>query len=358
MKKAVLGFALAFLASALAAQPVVTSISPQTGPANGGTEVTISGSALLPRVNCFDPCPATVTFGEVLVTVTRETDTQLTVVTPAHLPGTVDVVVHVAGEEPIRLPAAFTFDGGAENAWESILLPIYFPGTIEGAFDSRWQADLWIRNNGNEVAYLAPWPCPPDEPCPPVFPLTYALQPGRHLRGLPPHFQPDTNPGQLLWVSRSVADDLAFGLRFADTARGSLNGGTDMPVVREEDLHLEPLHLLNVPMTHDYRVLLRLYETAYDDSTFRIVLYAYDASGVQRVLYQDEMGIANPQEGPFKTEAAYLQYDITRLLDTDDKAWPEAIHVEIVPLKAGSRFWAMASVTNNETQLVTLVTPQ
>lgn len=358
MKKAVIAFALAFLPSVLSAQPVVSSLSPQSGPTAGGTEVTITGSGLLPRVQCFDPCPATVTFGDVTVTVSDESETQLTVITPAHLAGTVDVVVLVAGEEPIRLPAAFTFDGGAEAAYEPILLPIYFPGTIEGMHGSRWQADLWIRNNGNEAALLAPWPCPADQPCPATFPLTHALESGKHLRGLPPFFQVDSNPGQLLWVSRNAADDVSFSLRFADTARGALNGGTDMPVVRESDLSLKPLHLLNVPMTHDYRVLLRLYETAYEDSIFRIVVYAYDASGVQRVLIQDEIGISNPQEGLFRTETAYLQYDVTRLLDRDDQAWPETIHIEIVPLKPGSRFWAMASVTNNDTQLVTLVTPQ
>lgn len=358
MKKALLILVLSFHAFALAAQPVVTAITPASGPASGGTEVTITGSQLLPRVQCFDPCPATVTFGEVTVTVTHETETQLTVVTPAHRPGTVDVLVHVAGEQPVRLAAAFAFDGGPEAGYEPVLLPIYFPGTIEGAHGSRWQADLWIRNGSNETALLAPWPCPPDEACPATIPLTYSLLPGRHLRGLSPHFQVDSNPGHLLWVSRDTVDDVAFSLRFADTARGELNGGTDMPVVRERDLHLDSLNLLNVPMTHDYRVLLRLYETAYRDSSFRIAFYAYDASGVQRVLYQDELGITNPQDGPFRTESGYLQYDVTRLLDMDSTAWPETIHVEITPLKPGSRFWAMASVTNNDTQLVTLVTPQ
>src|SRR5688572_32790469 len=36
----------------------------------------------------------------------------------------------------------------------------------------------WMRNNGTSIATLAPWPCPPDLVCLPVFPLTFALQPG------------------------------------------------------------------------------------------------------------------------------------------------------------------------------------
>jgi hypothetical protein len=34
------------------------------------------------------------------------------------------------------------------------------------------------------------------------------------------------------------------------------------------------------------------------------------------------------------------------------------VRIEITPLTAGSRYWSFASVTSNETQIVTLVTPQ
>lgn len=34
------------------------------------------------------------------------------------------------------------------------------------------------------------------------------------------------------------------------------------------------------------------------------------------------------------------------------------VRVEVEPLGEGARFWAFVSVTNNETQHVTLITPQ
>ena len=59
----------------------------------------------------------------------------------------------------------------------------------------------------------------------------------------------------------------------------------------------------------------------------------------------------------FRSEAAYAQLDITDLLKLR-KAWPAVARVEIVPRTPGSRYWAFVSLTNNQTQLVTLVTPQ
>lgn len=49
--------------------------------------------------------------------------------------------------------------------------------------------------------------------------------------------------------------------------------------------------------------------------------------------------------------------DITQLLHLR-LAWPQSARIEVQPLTAGSRYWAVVSLTNNETQLVTLVTPQ
>jgi hypothetical protein len=83
-------------------QIAVDSISPSTGPASGGTVVTISGDNVVPI------------FG-VLFEATSGTDIQIisanefTVVTPAHVPGTVDVVADGFGFD--TLDSAFTFEG-------------------------------------------------------------------------------------------------------------------------------------------------------------------------------------------------------------------------------------------------------
>jgi hypothetical protein len=63
----------------------ITSVSPNSGTADGGTSVTISGTGF--------QSGATVSIGGTNATVSSNTSTALTVSTPAHAAGTVDVVV-------------------------------------------------------------------------------------------------------------------------------------------------------------------------------------------------------------------------------------------------------------------------
>jgi hypothetical protein len=41
-----------------------------------------------------------------------------------------------------------------------------------------------------------------------------------------------------------------------------------------------------------------------------------------------------------------------------DASTVKNFHVKITPVTPGIRFWAMVSLTNNETQLITTITPQ
>ena len=80
----------------------VTSVSPNTGPAAGGTTVTITGTNFLPG--------ATVTFGGTAATgVTFVSQTQLTAVTPAHAAGAVNVVVTNSPTDTATLTGGFTY---------------------------------------------------------------------------------------------------------------------------------------------------------------------------------------------------------------------------------------------------------
>ncbi|HYH09682.1 MAG TPA: IPT/TIG domain-containing protein [Thermoanaerobaculia bacterium] len=335
--------------------PIVSSITPDRGPAAGGTEVTIGGNNFLPAVQCVVPCPATVTFGDVTVPIKSESDARLVVVTPAHPGGTVDVTVHVAGRNSTTVQDAFTFDEGIEAGYEQVLLPVYLDGTVPGANGTQWKTDLWIRNNAFEGATLAPWPCPAGQVCPPVIPLTFTLNPGLSLHNLPPFFQtPDANTSRVLWVREP--SNVSFSLRFADVSRSSLNGGTDMPVIRENELLRENSQLFNVPLSTQFRVLLRVYDLAYPVSKFRLTFHAQTEAD-EPAQHSVEITAITPQTGEFRSEAAYAQFDVTDLLRME-RTWPEAVRIEVTPLTPGSRYWAFASVTNNETQLVTLVTPQ
>ncbi len=344
------------LASTAAAQKAasIEKISPSSALSSGGTEITITGSGFLSDVQCLLPCPTTVTFGTVTVPLKAESDTRLVVITPAHAPGPVNLVLNIAGD--VVEPVPFLFTPDEDDAFEMALVPVHVDGVLNGVGGSRWQTDFWVRNSNVTPIELAPWPCEA-EACATVFPPVYSVAPGRSLRSLPALSEaPDGNPSRLVYVARSGAAKVSFGLRFADTSRASLDGGVELPIVREQELLAATAQLFNVPLGRSFRVLLRIYETHYTTSRFRVSVYPQSEDD-EPLVTSMELTATSAHEGTFRPKASYAQFDITRLLE-EAKTWPETVRIEIEPLTPGSAFWAFASLTNNETQTVTLVTPQ
>jgi hypothetical protein len=341
---------------AYAQAPDVTEIQPSQGPAEGGTRVIIRGDNLSVPVQCVLPCPPIVEFGGIEVEAVAETDERLVVTTPAHEAGTVDVTIFIPGRETVTIDDGFTFLAGADAGYEQILLPIYIRQTVPGANGTQWKTDFRIRNDGRDTVQLAPWDCADNLACPPVFPLTYFLQPRTTLRN-PRDFGKisGTNPSRLLYVSAPA--DVSMSLRVADVSSNAMNAGTEIPVVRSSEMRRGTINLLNVPLTdQNFRVLLRIYEVAYDRSEFTVTFHP-DVDNSDLPPYSVNLVASSPWHGPFRAEAAYVQFDVSELVHLR-RAWPELVRIEIEPRTAGSRYWAFASITNNETQLVTLATPQ
>src|SRR5437868_5449066 len=101
------------LTSAAAAEPVIVSINPSSGPVTGGTLVTISGHGF---TNTCQPAPACLPirpmllFGGVEGTIQSEDDSTIRVITPPHLPGTWSVQ-RVQSGAVARVEQGFTFTG-------------------------------------------------------------------------------------------------------------------------------------------------------------------------------------------------------------------------------------------------------
>ena len=100
---AALILALLVVTPAFAATPAVTSIAPSSGPSAGGTAITITGTGLTGTT--------AVKFGTVDATsFANVTDTTVTAVAPAHVAGTVNVIVTNAdGSSAIVAGDLFTF---------------------------------------------------------------------------------------------------------------------------------------------------------------------------------------------------------------------------------------------------------
>lgn len=342
------------------APPVITAISPISGPVSGGTSVVIMGErlGLPPGFACLLPCPAKVTFDGVLAELKDEKDSALLVSTPPHEAGTVDVTVTTGDGRTVTARNAFTYVPQIEATYERFLLPVYLDGEVPGANGSRWVTQLWLRNNSAEVISLAPWPC--DAACPPVFPLTRALVPGESLQNLAPFFRPPTaNPSRVLYATKSNADRLSTNLRLFNAAGDAFDAGTEIPVVREKNLLTSTVQLHAVPLNDRFRVMLRVYDIGRSDSRFRVRIYE-QAGGTSTTPPMRELDLITTLDeiGEFKTKAAYAAYSDFHTLLEPPGGRPPSLRVEVEPLTQGSRFWAFISITNNTTQHVTLVTPQ
>ena len=221
--------------------------------------------------------------------------------------------------------------------FEHVLFPVL--SRSDGAHGSQWRSEAVISN-------------------PTRFPILNANAVGPHAPRLEPRtrvaFDGEQYPyGVALMVPRREVDNLAFRLRIRDVSREADNFGTDIPVVREKDLVRNgELTLLDVPLDPRYRTKLRLYFFPQDFtgswvghfSSARVVL----ANGT--VIY--------PQ-GTFRerncTGAACAWTPHCAEIDLPARAQGERADVYVeFGVTPG---WAFASVTNNKTQQVTIVTP-
>jgi hypothetical protein len=351
-------FALFVSVSAFAREPVILSIVPNNGPAAGGTALVITGSDLDTQIVCLLPCPPQVGFGDVFVDAVEVSAHELNVTTPAHAPGVVDVTVTIPGRTQVIVANGFTFTQGPESQYERVLLPIYLNGVVPGAHGTQWATDFRMHNAGPSNVSIADRVCPAGLACPPVIPLTLTLEAGHSLHNPTDFFPPSrNNPSQLLYIFNNGAQDVSMGLRVADISRNTLNGGTDLPVIREGELLTRTAQLLNVPLDNQtFRILLRVYDVSYNEALFAVSVYASDEAAVPAV-YATTLTAKTPKNGPFRPEAAYAELDITQLLNLR-LAWPQTARIEVQPMTPGSRYWTFLSLTNNQTELVTLVTPQ
>lgn len=151
----------------------------------------------------------------------------------------------------------------------------------------------------------------------------------------------DGAPGRFIFVPEPQADRLAANLRVYDASRSATNFGTEIPVVRERDFR-DQLALLGIPIVPRFRTKLRVY------STRSTQLRVTSSSGAQfDVQLLPGRGLDDP---------AYAEFDV----DASGSGTIDLrIHHAPSPLPVvPPQFWAFATVTNNETHVLTTISPQ
>lgn len=313
------------------------AMTPQSGPRTGGTLVTIKGQ--------FDPTTYDVWFGDrrALGTWRISNDTLLAVAPPQS--GILDSV-------QIRL---FVYDYGLstnlhftyQDSSERVLLPL-LSAPASGAFGSRFITELRAFNrSATEAAQIMglSYACRA-EVCAAVVPdpardsITVAPQSSTS----PLDVVYNGTPGRFVYVPK--LDHLWLNLRVYDESRSGQNFGTELPVVRDRDLfRYEPIVFTDVPTDPRFRNTLRIY--AESAVTLRIEI----ANGSDFTSTRD----VTLQPARSKFDPAYAQ-----LGDLPSGVGP--IRIRIVPPEPGhpgfyTPVWALVSVTNNDTQLITTIRP-
>lgn len=248
------------------------------------------------------------------------------------------------------LAAAICLPGGAETRF---VLP--FSGALPGAYGSQWVTRTTLLYSGNEPITISPPPLCFAGECP----FSILLPPG--LGPLPVVNYGAPAEGTLVTVSDD-GRNLVLKSRVRDLTRSGDGEGTEVPVPREGEFRTTPLRLLDLPLSQNGRANVRIYtlpEFAGGEIEIRYFLSpvfdpssgGYDAE--VRLLTTETLALQPRHAGGGYAPMVLVNgIELKPGLVSAENVW-----IEIVPLRIGMPIYAFASITNNQTQSVTIVTP-
>jgi hypothetical protein len=328
-----------------AAPPTITSITPAAGPTAGGTQVTITGTGFSsecePHFNCGYP---KVFFGIAqAASVQMVSETTLIATTPKYLPGTVGVGVSNALESSARqLP--FTFNGPVPETFVRFLLPT-FTEPVHGAQGSEFHTQLRARVSGPNVDPVHVFGV--HEDCLFVC-IAGEMDPLwlTHDDPLEPQdVSYDGRPARFVYVPAGEVSSFTANLRVFDVSRDADNYGTEMPIVHQREFTEEQLAMLGVPSDPRFRNTLRVYNVRFLPMVVTMSINDVEAA---RIVVPAAMNIFNPGVAvysDFPQNVGPMTVTIDQPAAHNDTEFREPV-------------WAFITVTNNETQLITTVTPR
>lgn len=323
------------------AAPLDLSVSQPVGTTAGGTTVIVS----VPAAFCLgvpsNQCPLpSITFGGVPATnIAAVDDTHFRVTTPAHAAGPVQVVASAASYT--KSSYAFRYydpqAAPSEKFFERVLIPVIFHGP--GAFGSNWVTELSLVNDNS-----------------------YPIEAWRPIAGRasidskPVVFGSEDAPnGLFLVVPRQADSSLTFHAAVRDTSRADREWATEIPVVREEKFSIYPVELLDIPIDPRFRTMVRIYspDALVPDYArqLHISVYSLDDGHVLRELFSSLTNPSGCSDAVSCAEhpAFASVSDLTNGLPSGRAG---------IRIEGSAPLWAFATVTNNDTQHVTVVSPQ
>lgn len=234
---------------------------------------------------------------------------------------------------------------------EPILLPIAFrPGVeVRGAYGTIWRGEVWVHNSRSQRVDLQLILGCMTEDC-------YAPYAGGYMGILTEPLGPTAEDrGILLTPTASDAPYVSFSNRIFEVTRHAQPQGIEVPVVRGENFFSGPLSLLGIPNGPAVRSMLRVYDPQrIAGTTFTIELLDPAGDVIGTTQLRTTFGFGGGSD-PIRPGFASIA-DLTSAFGVPANV--DHVHVRINPDTPGTKFWAMVSVTDNDTQQVLLITPQ
>lgn len=237
---------------------------------------------------------------------------------------------------------------------ETILLPLAFDPreTVPGAGGTSWSGAVWIHNGSDEEVF--PQQCA-NVQCNPGVPAgEMGLIHPSSVQGAP-------ESGSLLHAPVDAAKRVTLSNRIFELTRRGQPRGVEIPVVREGRFLRGATSLLGVPVGADVRVALRVY----DPWIQAIRRAAPPLEHVEVQILDGEQSVIGTttltpalldSRLPWVRPGFAALYDLAAVFPQIN-AMPH-IHVRVQPVPNDAEYYAMISVTDNETQTVSIITAQ
>jgi hypothetical protein len=288
---------------------------------------------------CFGPEGPVVTMNGETVPSRLNGHCELIVTLPPHAAGAADLRVQHAFFDGTVVAAVRYVDPAAvpdSSLYERVLVPVLYEGG--GAYGSEWATEAVMINASPSPAHFVP-------------------EAARPLTSLGPRSRVSLDgfgnrpSGLVLFVPRGF--DIRFGSVIRDRSRDESQWGTELPVVRERDTRTA-LTLANVPFDPRYRVQLRIYEI--DGAAVDVQV---TASRGEQLATKGYVVPAACSEPPCSgNRPSYRAVDLTGELSSLVGKGRFDVTVTNTRGWMSPRMWAFITVTNNETQHVTVISPQ
>jgi hypothetical protein len=223
------------------------------------------------------------------------------------------------------------------------LIPISVPRPSPGAFGTLWQTELWLYNGEESPMRLGA--------CGDVSPPCG----GQPLHA--PGATEQADYGETFSTNGALVFDLPVGARIVlssrlfELSRHAQPAGVEMPIVREDQFFTGASRFIGVPGSLGYRVALRVYNARRNapPSAVRVEFLASDTEPVAN-LTMTISGSTGPSEPGYGAI-----YDLRSAVP--GLAAKQRYDLRLTPLTAGLTYWALVSVTDQDTQQVLLITP-